>query len=221
LLYGARLIVLDPISAYLGGIDSHKNTDVRAALAPLAKLEEQHGVAIVGITHLNKTNGSGDPLMRFTGSGAFVAAARAAFVVTKDGDDAERRMMLPAKNNLAKDTLGLAFNLQSVTLPNGIETSRVAWEQMPVVITAEEAMARQPDEEERSAIGDAVEFLREILKDGPVWAADIVLDATQLVLPEKSVRKASKRLNVNKCREGFGPGGKWTWSLPPEAHSCP
>ena len=149
-MYGARLIVLDP-TAYLGGVDSHKNTDVRAALAPLAKLAEEYGVAVVAITHLNKAVGSGEALMRVTGSLAFVAAARAAFVVTKDEDDPERRLMLPAKNNLARDTLGLGFNLQSVVLPTG-RTSRVVWETTPAAITAEEAMARQPDEEERGAI---------------------------------------------------------------------
>ena len=212
-MHGAKLIVLDPISAYLGGVDSHKNTDVRAALAPLSKLAEEHEVAVVAITHLNKSVGSGEALMRFTGSLAFVAAARAAFVVTKDGEDAERRMMLPAKNNLARDTLGLGFNLQGVTLSCGIETSRVVWDTTPVVITADEAMAHQPDEEERSAVDEAIELLQAVLKDGPVGAADVQREASDLNLSEKALRRACKRLKVQKRRKGFGPGGTWSWSL--------
>ncbi len=30
-----RLVVIDPISAYTGNVDSHKNSDVRGLLAPL------------------------------------------------------------------------------------------------------------------------------------------------------------------------------------------
>ena len=212
--YGARLIILDPISAYLGGIDSHKNTDVRAALAPLSKLAEEHGVAVVAVTHLNKAGGSGEALMRVTGSLAFVAAARAAFVVTKDGDDPERRLMLPAKNNLARDTQGLAFTVESVTLPSGIETSRVVWEPDAVAMTADEAMARQPDEEERDAFDEAVDLLQQVLKDGEVGAVDVKNEAAQLNISEKVLRRASKRLSVQKRREGFGRGGGWKWSLP-------
>jgi putative DNA primase/helicase len=212
--HAARLIILDPISAYLGGIDSHKNTDVRAALAPLSKLAEEHGIAVVAVTHMNKSSGSGEALMRFTGSLAFVAAARAAFVVTKDGDDGDRRLMLPAKNNLAKDTLGLGFNLQGVSLPSGIETSRVMWEPDPVAMTADEALARQPDEEERDAFDEALELLRQLLKDGPVGAAQIKEDAAQLNIGDKVLRRARKRLNVQTRREGFGRNGAWIWSLP-------
>ena len=208
----ACLIVLDPISAYLAGIDSHKNTDVRAALAPLAKLAEEHGVAVLAVTHLNKGNGSGEALMRFTGSLAFVAAARAAFLVTKDGDD--RRLMLPAKNNLARDTQGLAFAIESVTLPSGIETSRIVWEPDPVAMTADEAMACQPDEEERDAFDDAVELLRHILKDGPVGAVEIKKEATHLNISEKVLRRARKRLNIATERQGFGPGSVCRWRLP-------
>jgi RecA-family ATPase len=210
----ASLIVLDPISAYLGGIDSHKNTDVRAGLAPLAKLAEEHGLAVLAVTHLNKATGSGEALMRFTGSLAFVAAARAAFVVTKDGDDTDRRFMLPAKNNLARDTVGLGFSLNGITLASGIETSKVVWEPSAVAMTADEAMAHQPDEAERDAFEEAVELLKQLLKDGPVKVAEIKAEAAQLNISDKVLRRASKRLKVGRRKDGFGSGGPWLWWLP-------
>ncbi len=37
---GCRLVVLDPVSAYLGETDSHRNAEVRGLLAPLATLDE-------------------------------------------------------------------------------------------------------------------------------------------------------------------------------------
>lgn len=44
-----RLIIIDPISAYLGGVDSHRNSDVRGILAPLGTLAAEHNVAIICI----------------------------------------------------------------------------------------------------------------------------------------------------------------------------
>src|SRR5262249_25966303 len=42
-------VVIDPITAYLGDVDSHRNADVRALLAPQSELAAQHGTAIIGV----------------------------------------------------------------------------------------------------------------------------------------------------------------------------
>ena len=136
------LIVIDPITAYLGQTDSHKNAEVRGLLAPLAKIAEQYGVAIICVSHLNKSGGN-DALMRVTGSLAFVAAARAAYLVVKDPSNDQRRLFLPLKNNLGNDQAGLAFAIQSAQVPSAagsIDTSCVVWEPKPVTITADEVM---------------------------------------------------------------------------------
>src|SRR5439155_13947226 len=54
----ARLVIVDPASAYLSDTDSHKNAEVRALLAPLAELATRRDVAIVLITHLSKSGDS-------------------------------------------------------------------------------------------------------------------------------------------------------------------
>jgi AAA domain len=89
-----RLVVIDPITAYLGETDSHKNAEIRALLMPLADLAAKHGAAVLCISHLTKA-GNTDVLMRVMGSLAFVAAARAAYVVARDQDDPARRLFLP------------------------------------------------------------------------------------------------------------------------------
>jgi RecA-family ATPase len=50
-----KLVIIDPISAYLGGKDSYKDSEVRSILTPLASLAEKHRVAIVSIAHLGKS----------------------------------------------------------------------------------------------------------------------------------------------------------------------
>ena len=105
------LIVIDPITAYLGGVDSHKNAEVRAVLATLAAMAAESGAAIVCVSHLNKAGGT-EALLRVMGSLGFVAAARGAYLVAKDPEDETRRLFLPMKNNLAEDRGGLAFRVK-------------------------------------------------------------------------------------------------------------
>src|SRR5579862_3079664 len=79
-LGNVAVVMIDPISAYLGNVDSHKNADVRSLMAPLGELASRHSVAIIGVSHLSKAVGA-QALMRVSGSLAFVAAARAAYLV--------------------------------------------------------------------------------------------------------------------------------------------
>ena len=101
-----RIIIVDPITAYITGGDSHVTSEVRGLLAPLAELAARRGVAILGVSHLNK--GSGAAMYRTTGSLAWVAAARAVWAVGRDQENPERIIMLPVKMNLTKDRTGFA-----------------------------------------------------------------------------------------------------------------
>src|SRR4030065_638993 len=113
--------------------------------------------------------------MKIMGSLAFVAAARAAYVVCRDPDDESgaRRLFLPVKNNLAPDTEGLAFKVEGVTLGNGITTSRIMWESDAVTTTADEAMAPRAEGERAPKQREAEEWLRRQLAGGGVLSAEI------------------------------------------------
>lgn len=127
-------------------------------------------------------------MLRVMGSLGFVAATRAAYLVAKDPGDETRRVFLPMKNNLAEDRGGLAFWVKGKTLDGGIETSRVEWDGKPVTMTADEAMAPAGDPEERSALDEAVDWLRALLKDGPVDSKQIAKDAKQAGIAWRTVR---------------------------------
>src|SRR5262249_6177621 len=49
------LVVIDPLSAYLGAKDSHKDSEIRTVLAPLTQLAERRRVAVLAVMHLNKS----------------------------------------------------------------------------------------------------------------------------------------------------------------------
>lgn len=214
------LIVIDPITAYLGDADSHKNAEIRALLAPLGELAARAGAAVVCVSHLNKS-GAGEALMRVTGSLAFVAAARGAFLVAKDQGNPNRRLFLPLKNNIGSDQTGLAFAIRSAQMgsPAGvIETSNVVWEAEPVTITADEAMAAHTDTEERSAAEGAADLMREILSEGPLKAKEASGRLREGGFTANQIRRARETLGIKPRREGFGKGSSMIWEL---THRCP
>lgn len=205
-----RLVIVDPISAYLAGTDSHKNADVRALLAPLADLAARRGVALLAVSHLNKS--AGPAMYRTTGSLAFVAAARAAFAVAKDKDAPSRRLVLPIKCNLSPDSSGLAYRIGESS--NGAPV--VEWEASPVTITADQALAAMnEDAEDRSQTDEAVDWLRALLDDGPQKAGEVQREARQAGISDKALRRARERLKVRPSKSCFS--GAWTWALPEDA----
>jgi len=206
-----RLLVIDPISAYLDGTDSHKNAEVRGVLAPLAELAKKRRLAVVCVTHLNKGGGT-NAMYRATGSLAFIAAARCAYLVATDDEDESRRLVLPVKNNLAAESTGVAFTVVARLVSECGEIAAVKWESDPITITADEALSRVSAPEERSATNDAMEFLRILLADGPLPTRHVRADAEGAGHSWATMRVAQKRLGVQARKLGMRDG--WVWALP-------
>jgi len=211
-----RLVIVDPISAYLGATDSHKNAEVRGLLMPLGELAAQHGVAVLAVTHLRKSDGAA--LYRVMGSLALAAASRSVYVVGRDSSDqtGERRFMVSTKSNLAKDHGGLAYRL----LASGDVVS-VQWEPEPVAISADDVLAtparqRGPDPTERN---EAADWLRLALTNGARPAKELFAEAHAEGISERTLRRAKKILGVVAEKDGFGAG--WVWRLREGAHVTP
>ena len=149
-----RLVIIDPISAYMGGVDSHNNSEVRGLLAPLAAMAAKHNTAIILLSHLNKSTQQ-DMIARITGSIGLVAAARAGYLVTKDHDNPDTRYFVPIKNNIGNDKDGFAFHIEGVELEGDITTSKICWDGL---VDAHKTL--YPETEAKESTGDAAsEFL--------------------------------------------------------------
>lgn len=211
-----RLVIIDPISAYFGSTDSHKNAEVRTLLLPLQQAAQEMGAAILGISHLTKSEGM-DVLLRTQGSVGIVAAARAVFGVGKDKDDPGKRYFMPLKNNLATDMNGFSYRIEEFCLPGTdplIRTSRVMWDNELVTQNAEDVFTT-PDREERSAVEEAEDFLRHALGMGWVRTIDLQGQARKAGISWISVKRAQNRLKIKPTRHGgLGSGGGWGWELP-------
>jgi hypothetical protein len=202
------LIVVDPISAYLGRVDAHKNAEVRALLAPLHEMIALHHTAFIGITHFNKTIG-GAALLRVLESVAFVATPRAIWFVTEAPEDKTRHLFLPAKLTLS-NIQGLAYRIEGRIIESAkgdIETSCVMWESKPVATTADEAMA--PKRKAKS-LNEAVEWLRELLTAGPLASTAVHDQAESAGIAFRTLERAKAELKVESTKDG----DSWLWSLP-------
>ena len=210
-----KLVIVDPISSYMGKADSHKNAEVRGVLEPVSKMAERTGAAVLSITHFSKPGSANGEkaLHRFIGSIAFTAAARFAFAVVVDPDDEMRRLFLHVKNNLAAPPEGLAYRLNQKIVAGAADKSIVAsfvvWDTDPVTMTANEVLAAESASTKRkSAQTEAEEFLRGILADGPVPQKDIKGAADGAGLSWATVRRAKYRLLATAERHSVGQRGK-------------
>ncbi len=202
----AVLVALDPLQAFIGRVDSHRNSEVRSLLTPLSKLATKHAVAIIGINHLNKGEG-GNAMYRGIGSIAFVAAARSSWLVSKDAKEPkDRRLFTEVKvNDRVKDVGGLAFRV-------GAPWHGFSWEEGRLDTTADEALlslnpqAQQPPSR-APALTHAMTFLQGILQAGPMPAEEVrQLARKEGICSNATLSEARKRLGIEWKRKGGSRG---------------
>jgi putative DNA primase/helicase len=203
-----RLIVIDPLSAYLGGVDSHSNAEVRGMLTPLVALAGRFGVAVLCVTHLRKSAGAA--IYRAISSIAFAAAARAVWAVASDPEDWDRRLLLAVKQNLSASAGGLAFRIETQN-----NVPRLAWEPGAVALAANDVLGNM-EMQDQSERREAKEWLKDFLADGPVAVKKIQAEAKAAGHSWITVRRAKEALPVVASKSGYQ--GKWEWRLE-HAHS--
>lgn len=200
-----RLIIIDPITSYLGKIDSHKNSQVRGVLAPLSNLAEKHKIAIVAVSHLNKSTVL-QAIYRTMGSLAFAAAARSVWAISNEEDDSGsiRRLFMPLKTNLSVNPTSLAFK---------IIDSKVIFDKDPLDLDIEETLSGE-GKKDKSALIDAKTWLKEALREGPIRSTEIFRMAKENEISTATLRRAQKELRIEAYKEGILEKGKWYWKLP-------
>lgn len=194
------VVVVDPLSAYLAGIDSHRSAEVRSALAPLMTLGERTGVTPLCTAHLSKAE-SRSAIYRISGSLDFVAAARAAFLVAEDPEEDSRRLVLPMKMNIAEKPPGIGFSILD---------GAVVWDNRPVTVSLFDVLT--PNRESRTKLEAAKLLLREVLAGGPVSEPEVEAQAKREGIGPRTLRRAKESLGVASEKKGIIGG--WEWSLP-------
>lgn len=208
-----KLIVVDPVTACMGGTDPNRTGPARVLMTNLSRLAARLECAVVGVSHLSKASGMRNPLAAVAGSNAFGAAARMAYLVSADTEDANRCLLLPFKNNLGPRATGLAFHKRNTRLANGIKSPVVEFDGTVVEITAAEALrAAALPTEERSALAQAKTFLIGLLKEGPLAANVVKEQARSAGIAHGTLVRAKSMLGIHPAKTAMEGG--WVWALP-------
>ena len=195
---GARVLILDPIQAYLGsGTDMNRANEVRNMTKRLAVLAEKYKCAIILIGHMNKAAGN-KAAYRGMGSIDFYAVARSVLLVGRVEGEPNIRAMVQIKNNLAEFGHAKAFRLSE-------EGFRWLGD---YEITADEVLGGYAPKINK--LEQAKDLLRELSKELEKVESNSIYDmAKEQNISKRTLENAKREMGIRAKREN----GSWYWPL--------
>jgi hypothetical protein len=198
--YHPRLVIIDPIQAYLSGIDMNRANETRPLLAALHQLAEQYQCAIACIRHPAKASQGGKALHRGLGSVDFIGAARTGLFVEQHPLDETKVLVAQSKSNIGPLGRTLIFSKEGGQF-EWCGRSRLSAEMLA-------GSGRGPDPH---AFLEAVIWLERRLEDGLLVASTLLREeAEEEGISFPTLRRAKKALRV----ESHKREQEWYWQLP-------
>lgn len=205
-----KMIVIDPLNAFVGArTDIYRDNEVRDLLGPLSELARELKLAMLLVTH-HKKGVSDDADSLAMGSTGVVGLARSVIHVMEDPSDPHRRLVVPGKNNLARQQAGFAFRISEGDNP------RIVWDEQRIDKNANQVArerggvdhqrGRKPRQRE-----EAMKWLRQRLRSGPALATTLTDEAKALGISSSTLDRAKAKLAVQSVRQAVD--GPWFWSL--------
>lgn len=169
-------------------------------MQPIVDLAASLGCAVLGIPHLTKGTAGRAPWERVTGSLAFAALARMVFVTARRSDIRDGLascVLVRAKSNIGPDGGGFAYRVALKTPVPDVVATTVEWDgyiegDARTILAQAEGSAGGDD----NGIERGEEFLRMLLKDGPVASKEIRCAAEAAGLSWRTVERAKKALDI-------------------------
>ncbi len=204
-----RLLIFDTLITYMAGTDIHRANQVREVMSRLSLIAAKFQLAIIGIRHLSKGNG-GNVITRGLGSIDFAGSVRSILLAGCDPDDESVKGLVHTKSNLAMKGENIGYAITN----DGLKWTGKS------DLTAERILCGTSDVEGFEAKKDAEEFLRDLLKEGPVSAKQITDEAQQAGISLPTLKRAKKSAGVESYRTGgVGKEGVWFWCIPAKSIS--
>ena len=202
----ARLIILDPIQAYIGAtVDMHRANEIRPVLKHLGIIAEKHNCAIILIGHMNKASGS-KSTYRGLGSIDIQATARSVLLVARLRDKPNIRIMAHDKSSLAPTGDAIGFEM---TEDNGMVCIG------PYDITIDELLSGNEGRGKKK-LDIAENFIKEYFGSNKVIPSnEIMMEAAKRSIKRNTLLSAKKKLGITTDKEKAEDGTiYWTWVMP-------
>ena len=195
---GARLLILDPIQAYLGGgMDMNRANEARDMTKKLGLLAEKHKCAIILIGHMNKAAGN-KAAYRGMGSIDFFAVARSVLLVGRIEGQKNTRAVVQIKNNLAAFGHPKAFALSE----EGFQWIG------DYEITVDEVLGGIAPKANK--MEQAKQMLRELAETQNAVLSNEIFDrADELGISKRTLENAKKELGIRARKIN----NAWYWEL--------
>ena len=195
---GARLLILDPIQAYLGGgMDMNRANEARDMTKKLGALAEKTKCAIILIGHMNKASGN-KAAYRGMGSIDFFAVARSVLLVGRVEGESNTRAVVQIKNNLAAFGHPKAFALSE----DGFKWLG------DYEITVDEVLGGITPKANKMEL--AKQMLRELAETQSAVLSNEIFDrANELGISKRTLENAKKELGVQTRKIN----NAWYWEL--------
>lgn len=203
---GARLIILDPIQAYIGAtVDMNRANEIRPVLKHLGIIAEKHNCAIILIGHMNKASGS-KSTYRGLGSIDIQATARSVLLVARLRDKPNIRIMAHDKSSLAPAGDAIGFEM---TEDNGMVCIG------PYDITIDELLSGNEGRGKKK-LDIAENFIKEYFGSNKVIPSnEIMMEAAKRSIKRNTLLSAKKKLGITSDKEKAEDGTiYWTWVMP-------
>ena len=195
---GARILILDPIQAYLGGgMDMNRANEARDMTKRLGALAEKYKCAIILIGHMNKASGN-KAAYRGMGSIDFFAVARSVLLVGRVEGEPNIRAVVQIKNNLAQFGHSKAFELME---------SGFKW-LGDYEITADEVLGGIAPKANK--LEQAKQMLRELAETANAVQSNEIFDmAEEQGISKRTLENAKKELGIRARKIN----NSWYWEL--------
>ena len=195
---GARLLILDPIQAYLGGgMDMNRANEARDMTKKLGALAEKTKCAIILIGHMNKASGN-KAAYRGMGSIDFFAVARSVLLVGRVEGETNTRAVVQIKNNLAAFGHPKAFALSE----EGFQWIG------DYEITVDEVLGGIAPKANKMEL--AKQMLRELAETQSAVLSNEIFDrADELGISKRTLENAKKELGIRARKIN----NAWYWEL--------
>jgi putative DNA primase/helicase len=197
------LVVLDPLPVYMGRMSGGTDAGtVRRCLEPLLDVAERYGIAVVGVTHMKKEEGC-DVLDRIMGSRAFTALARSVLLVERDGEERDRRVVVPLKSSFGPVECAYRFWIREWKEEGQPGVAYVEWEDGGIKHgLVEQCAVETPADEGMWGQREAAKaFLREMVANGPCESVRLNKEAREVGISLRTLSRAKAELGMRSWRE--------------------